>query len=159
VRARGCTMPMRRTVNPNREAAAAESWQRTLAGIPTLIGRVAYLSSLRNVHTGSYEHVGLAQRVGEDEVDRILRRSHMNVFQEWLAFGLETQKDQLEEYFSWLEGDKREIISNWLTLEPWNNWVPGESRDVERKLFNADLAVILELIRVEYGVASRDPDS
>ena len=146
-------------MNPNREAAATESWQRTLAAIPTSIGRVAYLSSLRNVHTGSYEHVGLAQRVGEDEVDRILRRSHMSVFQEWLSFGLERQKDQLEEYFSELEGDKREIISNWLTLEPWNNWVPGESRDVERKLFNADLAVILELIRVEYGVASRDPDS
>ena len=152
-------MRMRRLVNSNREAAASESWQRTLAAIPTLIGRVAYLSSLRNVHTGSYEHVGLAQRVGEDEVDRILRRSHMSVFQEWLSFGLETQKDQLEEYFSWLEGDKREIVSGWLTLEPWNNWVPGESRDVERKLFNADLAVILELIRVEYGVASRDPDS
>jgi hypothetical protein len=152
-------MRMRRSVNPNREAAAAESWQRTLAAIPTLIGRVAYLSSLRNAHTGSYEHFGLAQRVGEDEVDRILRRSHMSVFQEWLSFGLERQKDQLDEYFSELEGDKREIISNWLTLEPWNNWVPGESRDVERKLFNADLAVILELIRVEYGVASRDPDS
>jgi hypothetical protein len=152
-------MRMRRFVNANRETAAAESWQRTLSAIPTLIGRVAYLSSLRNVHTGSYEHVGLAQRIGEDRVDRLLRRSHMGVFQEWLCFGLEKQKEELEEYFSGLEGQKREIISNWLTLEPWNNWVPGESRDVERKLFNADLAVVLELIRVEYGVSSRDPDS
>ena len=152
-------MQLRRPVNSNREAAVVESWQRTLSAIPTLIGRVAYLSSLRNAHTGSYEHFGLAQRVGEDEVNRILRRSHMTAFQEWLCFGLERQKDELDEYFSELEGDKREIISNWLTLEPWNNWVPGESRDVERKLFSADLAVVLELIRVEYGVASRDPDS
>jgi hypothetical protein len=147
------------SVNSNREAAAADAWQRTVSTIPTLIGRVAYLSSLRNVHTGSYEHVGLAQRIGEDGVDRIIRRSHVTVFQEWLCFGLERQKSELEEYFSGLEGDRREIISNWLTLEPWNNWVPGESRDVERKLFNADLAVILELIRAEHGVASRDPDS
>jgi hypothetical protein len=146
-------------VNPNRETAAAESWQRTLSAIPTVIGRVAYLASLRNAHTGSYEHVGLAQRMGEDGVDRLVRRSHVSVFQEWLCFGLEKQKDELEEYFSELEGDKREIISNWLALEPWNNWVPGDSRDVERKLFSADLAVILELIRVDYGVSSRDPDS
>jgi hypothetical protein len=152
-------MRMRSRVTSNREAAAAESWQRTLSAIPTVIGRVAYLSSLRNTHTGSYEHVGLAQRIGEDGVDRIVRRSHVSVFQEWLCFGLERQKNELEEYFSELEGDKREIISNWLALEPWNNWVPGDSRDVERKLFNADLAVILELIRVEYGVSSRDPDS
>jgi hypothetical protein len=150
---------MRMAVNSNRENAAVESWQRTLSTIPTVIGRVAYLSSLRNAHTGSYEHFGLAQRVGQDEVDRILRRSHMTAFQEWLCFGLERQKDELDEYFSGLEGDKREIVSNWLSLEPWNNWVPGESRDVERKLFRADLAVILELIRVECGVASPDPDS
>src|SRR5580658_7090051 len=152
-------MPMRSRVTANRETAAAESWQRTLSAIPTLIGRVVYLSSLRNVHTGSYEHAGLAQRIGEDGVDRVLRRSHTSAFQEWLCFGLERQKDELEEYFSGLEGDRREIVANWLTLEPYGNWVPGESRDVERKLFYADLAVVLELIRTEYGVASRDPDS
>lgn len=146
-------------MSANREAAVAESWQRTLLSIPTVLGRIAYLASLRNANSGSYEHFGLAQRIGGDEVDRILRRSHMSVFQEWLCFGLEQQKEEMEAYFSGLGADKREIISNWLTLEPWNNWVPGESRDVERKLFGADLAVILELLRAEYGVSSRDPDS
>jgi hypothetical protein len=124
-----------------------------------VIGRVAYLASLRNVHTGHYEHTGLMQRIGEDSADRIIRRSHTSVFQEWLCFGLERQKQELDEYLSELEGSKSEIISGWVAVEPWNNWVPGESRDVERKLFAADLAVILELIRAENGVASRDPDS
>lgn len=142
-----------------REDAAADSWRRTLAGIPTLIGRIAYLASLRNVHTGHYEHVGLAQRIGEEGADRIIRRSHTGVFQEWLCFGLERQKQELDEYISDLERDKSEIISSWLAVEPWNGWAPGDSRDVERKLFTADLAVVLELIRAENGVASRDPDS
>ena len=142
-----------------RDALISESWQRTLSGIPTLIGRVVYLASLRNVNTGIYEHFGLAQRVGTDEVDRTLRRSHIRAFQDWLCCGLERQKVELEEYFSGLEGDRREIIASWLSMEPWNNWAPAESRDVERKLFNTDLAAILELLRVEYGVASRDPDS
>jgi hypothetical protein len=83
----------------------------------------------------------------------------MSAFQEWLCFGLERQKEELEEHFSALEGDRREIVANWLTLEPFGSWVPGESRDVERKLFYADLGVVLELFRIEYGVASRDPDS
>jgi len=146
-------------VNSDHEAAIADSWRRTLSAIPTLIGRMAYLASLRNVNTGAYEHFGLAQRIGESEVDRILRRSHMSVFQEWLCYGLERQKDELEEYLSGLHGDRREIVANWLTLEPYGNWVPGESRDVERKLFHDDLDIVLELIRTEYGVASRDPDS
>jgi hypothetical protein len=146
-------------VSANRETAVAESWQRTLSSIPSVLGRLAYLSSLRNANSGSYEHFGLAQRIGADEVDRIIRRSHMSVFQEWLCFGLEQQKEEIEAYFSGLQEDRREIIATWSSLEPWNHWVPGESRDVERKLFGADLAVILELLRSEYGVASRDPDS
>ena len=143
----------------NRDAVLAESWRRTLAGIPTILGRLAYLASLRNTNTGTYEHFGLAQRVGAAEVDRLLRRSHLEVFEEWLCFGLQRQKHELDEYISDLEGDKREILANWLSLEPYGIWVPTESRDVERKLFYTDLEVVLELIRNEYGVASRNPDS
>jgi hypothetical protein len=146
-------------MTPHREAAATETWSRTLRDIPTLLGRLAYLASLREVNTGTYQHFGLAQRIGEGEVDRMIRRSHLSVFQEWLCFGLEQQKEELEEYFSGLEGDRRQIVSSWLTIEPYGSWVPAESREVERKLFYADLTVVLELIRSEYGVASRDRDS
>jgi hypothetical protein len=71
---------------------------------------------------------------------------------------LERQKEELESYFASLEGDRREILSNWLVLGPYAAWVPAESRDVERKLFYSDLETVLELIRTESGVASRDPD-
>ena len=143
----------------DREALAADNWQRTLSTIPTVLGRIAYLSSLRNVNKGTYEHAGLAQRIGEMESDGILKRSHVQVFQEWLTFELRRQKEELEEYFSGLEGDIREVISTWVTLPPYPEWVPNGSRDVERRLFCSDLAVVLELIRADYGVASRDPDS
>ncbi len=138
---------------------AAENWQRTLNRIPTALGRLAYLTSLRNVNSGVYEHAGLAQRIGESESDGILRRSHVAEFHQWLTFGLEKQKAELEEYFTGLEGDIREIIANWVTLPPYPDWVPTGSRDVERRLFCGDLGVVLNLIRTDYGVASRDPDS
>ena len=143
----------------NRGAAAVDSWQRTLSGVPTVFGRIAYLSSLRNVNTGTYEHIGLAQRVGEQTAHSILHNSHAAVFQEWLCFELERQKQEIEEYFSGLDDDIREVLASWLKLEPCRNWVPEDSRDVERTLFYTDLGVILELMRAEYGVASRDPDS
>jgi hypothetical protein len=145
-------------MNQQRGSILSDSWQRTLAGIPTFPGRLAYLASLRNIHTGGYEHFGLAQRVGEGEVDCLLRRSHVDIFQEWLCFGLERQKEELEEYFLGLPGDKREIIATWLSIEPYGAWVPADSRDVERKLYYTDLSVVLDLIRADYGVSSRDPD-
>ena len=95
----------------------------------------------------------------EQTADSILHNSHAAVFQEWLCFELERQKQEIEEYFSGLEGHIREVLAAWLKLEPCRNWVPEDSRDVERTLFYTDLGVILELMRAEYGVASRDPDS
>ena len=145
-------------MSPEKDAILTESWQRTLAGIPTFPGRLAYLASLRNANTGTYEHFGLSQRIGAPEVDRLLRRSHVDLFQEWLCFGLERQRRELDDYLADLEGDKREIVSTWLSLGPYAAWIPAESRDVERKLYYADLGAVLELIRRDYGVASRDPD-
>ena len=143
----------------DRQAMLEESWRRTVGGINTVLGRLAYLSSLRNVNTGAYEHFGLAERVGAGDVDRLIRRSHLEAFQEWLCFTLERQKEELEAYFSGLDGDRREVLSNWLVLGPYATWVPSESRDVERQLFYSDFEMVLELIRNESGVASRDPDS
>jgi hypothetical protein len=143
----------------NRQAILEESWRRTVGTIDTLLGRLAYLASLRNVNTGIYEHFGLAEKVGPSEVDRLIRRHHLEIFQQWLCFKLERQKEELEAYFAGMEGDRREILSNWLGLGPYATWVPVDSREVERKLFYSDLETVLEVIRSESGVASRDPDS
>jgi len=143
----------------DKQAILSESWRRTIGGIDTLLGRLGYLASLRNLNTGTYEHFGLSERVGADEVDRMIRRSHVETFQQWLCFSLERQKEELEEYLSGQGGNHRDILSNWLHLGPYAAWVPAESRDVERKLFYSDLEMVLELVRNEYGVASRDPDS
>src|SRR5947209_68449 len=101
-----------RTMASDRQAVLTASWRRTLAGITTLLGRLAYLASLRNVNRGTYEHFGLSERVGAAEVDSLIRRSHLEAFQEWLCFNLEQQKAELEQYFAGLEGDRREILSN-----------------------------------------------
>jgi hypothetical protein len=142
----------------DRKAALEESWRRTISTIGTLLGRLAYLASLRNANTGAYEHFGLAEKAGAAEADRLIRSAHLEIFQQWLCFSLERQKEELEAYFSSLDGDRREILSNWLVLGPYAAWVPAESRDVERTLFYGDLEMVLELIRAESGVASRDPD-
>ena len=138
--------------------AVGENWRRTLDQIPTVPGRLAFLASLRSPATGTYEHFGLSQRIGAAGADELLRRAHREIFDAWLCFNLASQKEELEEYFAGIGGDRREIVWNWLHFKPWNSWIPAESRDVERNLFDADLSAVLEMLRAEYGVASRDPD-
>ena len=46
--------------NQLRLAAVEHSWRQTLEGIPTQIGKLAYLASLRTGQAAQYQHYGLA---------------------------------------------------------------------------------------------------
>jgi hypothetical protein len=136
------------------ETPAAEMWRRTLAQIPSIFGRLVYLSSLRDPNSGLYQHFGFAQRFTEREADRTIRRSHSNMFADWLSFSLEEQKADLEKYLDVLGGDTGTVLANWLDWPPFMNWIPAQSRPVERDLFRTDLETVLEVIRREYAAAS-----
>src|SRR3954447_10386584 len=142
-----------------RIAAAEETWRRTLEGIPTVIGRLAYLSSLRSGDAGVYQHYGLAQRLGDDETNALLGPSHIEAFRNWLSLDLEGQKREVERYLFESESDGAKALMSWIALEPWAMWVPEASRAVERELYRGDIGIVLELLRRQLRVARRDPDS
>ncbi len=139
--------------------AAPDLWRHTLSQIPSLFGRLVYLSSLRDNNTGAYEHFGLANTFGEVEAARVLAESHLNGFSQWLCLTLEQQKADLDLYLSGLPGSRRAILDTWIRLQPYRALVPAAARQVERELYMTDLETILELLKNEYGVASPDPDA
>jgi hypothetical protein len=139
--------------------SGADLWRHTLSQIPSLFGRIVYLSSLRNSNTGNYEHHGLALVFGDDEANRTLRESHEKAFAEWLGYGLEHQKADLDLYFSSLGESKRSLLEIWQRLTPYRNLIPAAARGVERSLYLSDLETLLDALKNEYGVASLDPDA
>jgi len=139
--------------------AVSDLWRNTLSQIPTVFGRLVYLSSLRNPNGGQYEHHGLALVFGEDEGRKALKESHKVVFAEWLSYNLEQQKADLDLYLSTLAEDKRTVLENWQRLEPYRNLWPKSATSVEKRLFISDLTSLLELLRNVHGVARPDPDS
>ena len=90
--------------------AAPDLWRHTLSQIPSLFGRLVYLSSLRDNNTGTYEHFGLAQAFGEGEAARVLGESHLNGFSQWLCLrGHAIRESYRSEYppFPWTEPPKK----------------------------------------------------
>ncbi|MBI1896698.1 MAG: hypothetical protein HYZ57_20585 [Acidobacteria bacterium] len=138
--------------------AVADLWRHTLSHIPAMFGRLVYLSSLRNIHTGKYEHHGLSLVFGDLEADRALRRSHAEAFNEWLDYSLEQQKADLALYLSSLAGDRRSIVDNWARLQPYRNFVPASAREVERRLYLSDFETLLHILKTEFGLSRRDED-
>jgi hypothetical protein len=140
-------------------SAAADLWRHTLSRIPSVFGRLVYLSSLRDGNTGRYEHHGFALLYGEGEADRTLRASHAGSFAEWLGFTLEQQKADLSLYLSDLGVDKRSVVETWLRLAPYRHLIPATAGTAERELYLTDLETILTLLKNECGVSAPDPDA
>lgn len=139
--------------------AVSDLWRNTLSQIPSVFGRQVYLTSLRDANTGRYEHHGMALVFGEDEADRALRQSHEEVFRQWLSFDLQRQKTDLDLYLAEVASQKRTVVSTWARLKPYRNLAPASAREEEIQLYLADLEILLELLRNEYGVGVTDPDA
>ena len=138
---------------------SSDLWRHTLSQIPSCLGRLAYLSSLRTSNSGRYEHHGLALLFGDSETDKVLRKTHNESFAEWLNYSMEQQKADLELYLSGEGGSKKEILKTWATLMPYRYYVPASVREPERMLYVSDLETLLSILRNEFGVASPDQDA
>jgi len=136
------------------ETPAAELWSRTLHQIPSLLGRLAYLASLRDPNSGQYLHFGFAQRFSDREADRTIRRSHINTFTDWLCYSLEQQREDMEAYLTGENRPRREILAAWREWPPYLNWLPAQSRAADRMLFQQDVEIVLSLVSPEIDVAS-----
>ena len=137
---------------PNTESLrtpAAILWRKTLSQVPTVFGRLAFLSSLRNTATGRYSHDELLRILGPEATDRALCNSHHQVFSEWLKFSLSEQKADLDDYLS-TGGRSRAAFH-------YRHFVPPTARDVERQLYLTDLETLLELLKYEHGDAFSIP--
>ena len=140
-------------------SAAADLWRNTLNQIPSMFGRLVYLSSLRDQNTGSYVHHGLAQMFGDSETDRALRDSHEETFSAWLCCNMEQQKTDLDLYLSSFQADRRTILGTWIRLAPYRGLLPASAQDPERRLYLADLEALLEILKAEHDVSDQDPDA
>jgi hypothetical protein len=134
----------------------SDLWRNTLSQIPSVFGRLIYLSSLRGLNSGAYEHHGLSQRFGQRAANEALKRSHQDVFAEWLMFDLPRQKADLDLYLAGVVEQKGSLIDTWLRLHPYRNVVPATARTADQLLFMVDFKAVLELLRCEYGVAVPD---
>ena len=146
----------------NRElerGAAADLWRHTLSQIPSVFGRLVFLSSLRDINSGVYEHHGLTMAFGEEEAVKTLRESHERAFAEWLTYKLEHQKADLDLYMSGISTNKATLLRTWSRLAPHRNFIPASIQPDESALYLGDLEILLGLLRREYGVAEPDPDA
>jgi len=130
------------------DSDATDTWARTLEQIPTTVGKLLYVSCLKQDGSERYCHPGLARIYSVEQADRVLRASHKSVFAEWLNFSLEQQYNDLRVHLlaSQPEPDELKLL---LELKTYDRFIPPVAHEPERMLYRTDLETVLELLRRE----------
>ena len=130
---------------------AGEVLRRILAQVPTLFGRLVYVSNLRD-SAGAYSHPTLNQLVGSSEADRTLCHCHHRLFGEWIGCSLAEQKTDLDRFLAAPSSPPVDLLF-------CRALIPQSAHEVERLLYLTDLETLLELLRLERGGAFADPEA
>jgi hypothetical protein len=121
----------------------------TLAGIPSLFGRLAYIASLRDLSSGRYEHAGLAALYPNEAIQQALQLCHEQVFERILETSLELQLDDLRTCLEAMQGGLEVAVPHWLGMEAYRVLLPENSPDYLKELFCSNARVLLELLQKE----------
>src|SRR5260370_20007082 len=91
----------------------------TLAGIPGLLARLAYLASLRDRSSGRYEHAGLAALYPDAAIQQALQLCHEQIFERILETPLSSQQEDLRACLAGMEGGLAVAVSHWRRNEAY----------------------------------------
>jgi AraC-like DNA-binding protein len=103
---------------------------------------------LASVRTGALRlQAGLGQRFDRDVLQRAVAELHAQVFHAWLRTPLHGQKIAVEQHLR----EAACVLGNEAPFPSLARYIPDSAELPERRLFRADLSVILMLIMVERG--------
>jgi hypothetical protein len=122
---------------------------RTLAAIPTEMGRLLHVAMLRDLATGRYRHEGLAGIYSEDAVHEAIAYCHEELLERTLEMSLERQESDLRRCLSSLGDSAGEIAGRWSEGEFYRLLIPLGAEPYLRDLFCSNVRILLELIAAE----------
>ena len=125
----------------------------TLAGIPSLFSRLTYVSSLRDLSSGRYEHAGLAAVYPDQAMQQALETCHEQVFEKILESPLANQESDLRACLQAMQSGAEETVNHWQRMEAYRVLLPEHAPDYLKDLFCSNLRALLEIFQAESSMA------
>jgi len=125
----------------------------SLASIPNDFGRLTYITSLRDLSSGRYEHAGLAALYPSEAIQQALKQCHEEIFERILETPLALQETDLRGCLEGMGGSLGSTVSHWRQLEAYRVLMPEDSPDYLKELFCSNLRALLEILQTEIAKA------
>jgi len=121
--------------------------------------KLAYLSSLRDVGTGRYQHDELAAQFDPDAVDDFFNELHSWHFSYWLSLTTVQHCDELRCFAQSLAQQPMDLARAWLRQRTFDRFLPGDENPAQRDLYFADFRISLSALARGLSEAGRgDPE-
>lgn len=127
-----------------------EHLERALESLPAAFSQLAFLASVRDTYTGRYLHEGWYSIASQEEVHRLLRRTHQQVFERVLDLPLAELCRELGEYFRSASetGAEHAAARVWLDLESHRDMIPQGCSPLDRGLFLSQVGAALGMLLI-----------
>ena len=125
----------------------------TLAGIPGFFARLAYISSLRDLSSGRYEHAGLAAMYPDESVQQALELCHEQIFERILETPLVLQEEDLRNCLERMQGGLLPVVNHWRRMEAYRVLMPEHAPGYLKDLFCSNLRAMLEILQEQCSTA------
>jgi hypothetical protein len=146
-------------VKRDRTEQMASRWAANLSTVPSVLGRLSILSSLRDLNTGWYVHYGLEPELGEATHDFLLK-SHEELFVQWQSMTVDLQIRDLQTHLRHVArsagGFGRErnrnariahVLNTWTVTLPYRDFAPFSASTRERDRFLENMGMMVRILR------------
>jgi len=124
-----------------------------LARIENPFSRLAYLASLRDLSSNSYDHAALSAVYPHEAVQQALEYCHLEVFERILETPLAVQEEDLRAHLRTLPRGLHGTPVLWRKLEAYRALLPAAAPEYLTELFCSNVRAILEILETESSQA------
>lgn len=121
-----------------------------LARLENPFSRLAYLASLRDLSSNSYDHAALEAIYPREAVQQALEYCHLEIFERILETPLAAQEEDLRAYLQTLPKGLRGTPRLWRKLESYRALLPAAAPEYLSELFCSNVRAILEIVETEF---------
>jgi hypothetical protein len=118
---------------------------RTLAAIASAVGRLYYVSSLRDSGSGRYVHEGLGSRYSQGAVQEGLTQCHEELFAKILETPLKEQKQDLDKCFRAAGEEAWKVAEDWRENLQFRSLCPEGAPEYLHDLFCSNMNALLAI--------------
>jgi hypothetical protein len=93
--------------------------------MPSVFGRLWYLSSLWDENTDRYRERFMSRIFGEETSDRALRHVHKETFYKWLSLTLHQREADLDDYLRNFE--TKSLLECWIQMSLYRELLPCDA--------------------------------